>query len=351
MQESRKTGLQNPTNRARLRGTGKTIGLPGHSFSDKRKLQSAVNIPTASRPLTLPLQPTATTTVLAHQENNSNKAPSGKIQDIQPAIKRGKPANVPIKTPELLVEPLHVPKLTKSKVLIRQSTQSSYKAYPKHRRPLKPMLLTGVAIVVFIIGLSGVFISVKTTRSVNAQVKKTTSLTASSLSAVKGVTSEDNSSNAVASYRVAKDMARLLIIDKINVNARVSQVGAEQKDNFAAPDNIFNAGWYNRSVKPGEQGVVVLTGQVYGPTKPGIFSNLGNVLVGDKLRIERGDGKLFVYTVKEVETYENDKVDVNKVLTPAQPGKPGLNLLSSSSRFNIRTNRFEKRMAVFAVQD
>lgn len=208
-----------------------------------------------------------------------------------------------------------------------------------------------VAAFVFISGSAGLFVSLKTAQNVNAQAKKIAQQTASATSAVKGVASEDNSPEALAAYKVANDMPRLLIIDKMGVNARISQIDADQKEPFAAPESIFDAGLYNPNVKPGEPGVMVLTGLVYGPAKPGIFNNLGNMQVGDNIKIERGDGKQFTYTVKAVDIYENDKVDKNKVLAPIQLGKPGLNLISTSSRFNVRTNRFEKRVAVFAAQD
>lgn len=70
----------------------------------------------------------------------------------------------------------------------------------------------------------------------------------------------------------------------------------------------------------------------------------------DVIKIERGDGQIFTYKVTGSQVYDNDKVDMAKVMTTSVPGKPGLNLVTCTGRFNVRTNTYEQRVVVFAVQ-
>lgn len=154
-----------------------------------------------------------------------------------------------------------------------------------------------------------------------------------------------------SSYSVAPDLPKYLRIPKLKVEARVQRLSAKTNSDLSAPTNIFDIGWYENSVKPGEDGAVLLDGQVTGPTKHGVFYSLGDLHAGDKIEIERGDGQLFHYTVVRSQVYDADKVDMNATLRSAIPDRPGLNLISYSNRFDVRANKFESRLVIFAIQE
>lgn len=244
----------------------------------------------------------------------------------------------------------HLPKQTRSHVLKRQMVKNSSKRYrPKHRRPLVPTLLSGMAIVFIMVGLLTAFSTIRTNRDVKAQVKGLSSEL--SEDSEEGVPSEEDPPTDLSSYKVAPDMPQLLTINKIGVNARVRRLGVSPSNILKAPANIFDVGWYDASAKPGEDGTTVMDGHVSGPTKRGVFHNIGSLKAGDNIEIERGDGQIFSYMVVDTKVYDNNKVDMAKVMTTAIPGKPGLNLITCTGRFNVRTNTYEQRVVVFAVQD
>jgi sortase (surface protein transpeptidase) len=156
---------------------------------------------------------------------------------------------------------------------------------------------------------------------------------------------------SLANYQVAPDLPRYLRISKIKVDARIKRLGALVNNNLDAPNNIYDVGWYENSAKPGEDGTMLLDGYIAGPTKRGVFYSLGNLQNGDKIDLERGDGKVITYKVVKQQLYDSDKVDMKSILNSAEPGKPGLNLITYSTRFDVSTNKFEQRLVIFAVKE
>lgn len=241
-----------------------------------------------------------------------------------------------------------IPKQQRSGVLHRQSLRrSDKKHYPKYRRPLMPALMTAMAIMLFSVGVFAVVSSLRTDKTVRAQVEQLAK-TNDEEGMTDGLPSEDNPPN-VNSHTVAPDLPRFLSIDKLNVKARVRQLGVGANNVMKAPSNIYDVGWYEGSSKPGQNGTVVMDGHVSGPTKNGVFYGLGSLKPADKINVERGDGEVFEYVVTGSQVYDNDKVDMSRLMTTSVPGKPALNLITCTGRFNVRTNEFEKRIVVFAV--
>jgi len=268
----------------------------------------------------------------------------------------------PSKPPATKVSPTRVlksrpdfPKQNRSNVLSRQIPKPpSYTSATKHRRPLMPIFLSGLAIVLFAAGVLVLINTLRTNHIVKAQVKLLSQKADSGDTGISdGTPSEANPPNSAGNtgYKVAADSPRLLTIDKIGVSAKIRPVGTGPNNILKAPANIYDAGWYDSSAKPGENGTIVLDGHVSGPTKHGVFYGLGTLKSGDKVKIERGDGTQFSYTVTGIQVFDNDKVDMSKVITSSVPGKPGLNLMTCAGRFNVRTNQFEQRVVVFTVQD
>lgn len=287
---------------------------------------------------------------------NQNSSPhlSGAIDGIQP------PRATIVKSRHLTTvrnikntQP-HLPKQQRTVVLKRTSIRplTTPVLNTRHRLLSVSSLLTGMALLLFLSGVLVVFATLRTNHSVTAQVKALSQQsTQSDIGITSGVPSEADPPSPPSSYKVAADLPRLITIDKIGVKAIIRRVGIGANNTLNAPASIFDAGWYDGSAKPGENGTVVIDGHVSGPTKHGVFYSIGSLAAGDKIKLERGDGKVFVYTVKETKTYDSDKVDMSKVLTSSQPGKAALNFMTCSGRFNVRTNQFEQRTVVYTVQD
>ena len=283
------------------------------------------------------------------------KVPITAPQPVQPkpdiAFPRVRTVATPPVVDNKVVKHPGLPRQSRSNVLKRQMVKQAAKLQrAKHRRPLVPTLLTAMALFLFVAGIFVFFNTIHTNDSVKAQVKQLSKQPEDD-GITDGVPSEDEPPTNLNGYNVAPDLPRFFSIEKLDVNARVKRLGVSVDNVLKAPANIFDVGWYDGSAKPGENGTVVLDGHVSGPTKHGVFYNIGSLKAGDKVKLERGDGKVLTYTVTGTQVYEYDKVDMPKVLTSSVPGKAALNFMTCTGRFNVRTNSFEQRIVVFTTQD
>lgn len=155
----------------------------------------------------------------------------------------------------------------------------------------------------------------------------------------------------LAEHVTAPDTPRILQIPKLKVNARVNQVGASLNGEPIAPGNIYDTGWFDDSVKPGAVGAVLINGHATGPTKNGVFANLDNLSVADQIILEKGDRTKITYKVVKVQTYPADRLDMSVAMQPIEPGKKGLNIMTTTSRYRLSIETSLERTIVFAVQE
>lgn len=154
--------------------------------------------------------------------------------------------------------------------------------------------------------------------------------------------------NALSSYAVAPDRPRVLHIDKIDVATRLLPMSVNRDGSMQAPINIYDAGWYEGSSKPGEVGAVVVDGHSSGPTRDGVFGKLTDLQIGDQLRIERGDGVSFVYQVTHMEQVAKDAVDMQRLMLPYGNSLQGLNLVTCVGEYLPAEKTFSERHITYA---
>jgi Sortase (surface protein transpeptidase) len=153
-------------------------------------------------------------------------------------------------------------------------------------------------------------------------------------------------------YKVSPDKPRYITIDKIKVvNARVFEVGTDSQGRVDVPINIFDTAWYRESNLPGQSGAMLLNGHNGGPTEDGVFKNLDKLGKGDELVVERGDGKMFYFSVAEVKilTIKDSNAYMSSMMVSIDPSKDGLNLISCTGEWNQNNLTYNKRVLVRAV--
>lgn len=156
----------------------------------------------------------------------------------------------------------------------------------------------------------------------------------------------------VVEYVVAADRPRYLSIEKLGVvNARVLPMGINDDGALATPNNIFDVGWYEASGKPGEGKTMVIDGHNGGPNVYGVFKYLPDLVAGDTIVVERGDGVKFRYSVvenKEVSIDASDDYMVTALRTP-EKGKESITLISCSGDWSWERYTYLSRQFVRAV--
>lgn len=270
----------------------------------------------------------------------------------QPTV-RAKPQNISdvfvaptnYTRPEKIVAPSQ-PRQDRSAVLQRNITTAPSIVVTKPRKQYAQKIMMAMATLVFVAGAGVAYMGFQTNKDVEAQVSAVTQGEESN----DTVAEEKPSNEALRKHAVSPTLPRYVRISKIGVEARVMRQGIDKKGALKAPLNVHDAGWYENSSKPGEAGAVLLDGHVSGPTQRGVFYNLKKVTKGDLIEVERGDGTKFTYKVVKSKTAAADKTDMSEALLSAEIGKPGLNLITCTGKYDAKKGTYDDRIIVYAVQ-
>jgi sortase (surface protein transpeptidase) len=142
-------------------------------------------------------------------------------------------------------------------------------------------------------------------------------------------------------------------IPKLGIDARVVSAGLNRSGRIATPTDGYRTAWYNASSKPGTNGAMFINGHVgVATTGKAVFFYLKNLVAGDKISVERGDGMVFNYVVKKVVTVPADQVNMNEALSvydDGQDAKQGLNLMTCGGTFDRNSKEYDSRVIVFSV--
>jgi sortase (surface protein transpeptidase) len=219
--------------------------------------------------------------------------------------------------------------------------------------PLQQRVLTGLAAFVLIAGtgisLSGMFAN-KAAKLQAAQASLAAAAPATTTDSKDAAPSTTPiTSDTLRAYKVAPDAARYITIPRLGVMARVLQVGTTKDGALATPSNVFDAAWYKQSAKPGQPGATLIDGHVSSWTTNGVFYGIKNLVAGDSISIERGDGTKLNYAVVKSTTYPADEVDMASLMKPVTVGKSGLNLITCGGKYDANSGEFTQRIAVYAV--
>jgi sortase A len=153
---------------------------------------------------------------------------------------------------------------------------------------------------------------------------------------------------AVASYIVPATHPRYLTIPKLGINARVLPVGLTSSKAIGTPSNVYDTAWYDATSLPGQSGATLIDGHVSSWTTRGVFYNLKLLVAGDVITLQTGNGDTYNYHVVKVQVYDATEVPVGSLLTPIEPNKSGLNLITCTGDVIKGTNSFNQRVVVYA---
>jgi sortase (surface protein transpeptidase) len=170
-----------------------------------------------------------------------------------------------------------------------------------------------------------------------------------SASATANASTTTNATTSVADNAIGLPIR--LVIPKLNVDAGFQDTGLASDGTMEVPSNIYDVGWFTSSVLPGATGVAIVTGhvaQVRGGvvTKPGVFSNLGELAVGDTLTILDDKGSTSTFVVRAVRSYD-PTADATDVFT-SNGGGAHLNIITCEGTWNQALLSYTGRLVVFS---
>ncbi len=143
------------------------------------------------------------------------------------------------------------------------------------------------------------------------------------------------------------EISMKLIIPKIKVDAKVSEVGITSKGNMAAPRSFSGVGWYKYGPKPGEIGSAVMAGHVdNGIALPAVFNKLDNLVIGDDIYVETKEKKSLHFRVTAKNVYDFDAAPPE--VFSDKSGKL-LKLITCTGSWLKEFRTHDKRLVVTAV--
>jgi hypothetical protein len=154
-----------------------------------------------------------------------------------------------------------------------------------------------------------------------------------------------------ATYLVAPQYPRYLRIPSLSIESRIRRLGLDSKNAVGSPNNIFDAGWYDGSVRPGEkEGSSIIIGHVAGVKEHGLFWDLSKITAGSLIEIEKGNGETVNYKVVKIDKLPQGSLDMSAYIKTEVAGKHDLKLITSSGKFEQIGAQFSGRVVVYAQQ-
>jgi LPXTG-site transpeptidase (sortase) family protein len=152
-------------------------------------------------------------------------------------------------------------------------------------------------------------------------------------------------SNAPASLPYS--MVDRVRIPAIQVDAPVMPVGLDLDGWVGAPppDDSNLAGWFTGAVSPGEKGTAVIVGHVDNMRGPAVFYGLGGLKKGNRVEVQRKDGRTAVFEIYGVEVFAKSNFPGDRVYS--SKGTAELRIITCGGGFS-KLHGYDGNVVVFA---
>jgi sortase (surface protein transpeptidase) len=141
----------------------------------------------------------------------------------------------------------------------------------------------------------------------------------------------------------APEHATRLLVDRLDKEIPIEQIGLTKAGSVASPASIGKAGWYNKSSAPGTPGPTLIVGH-YG--QGAAFLEFTQLKEGDVLRIVSDKDQEFRYRLKGKQEVSRDKVPMEKVLGYSRENR--LEIITCSGRWLESEQTFANRLLLTA---
>jgi LPXTG-site transpeptidase (sortase) family protein len=160
---------------------------------------------------------------------------------------------------------------------------------------------------------------------------------------VAAVTSNEGTGDAPA----AEDAYPVRIrIPAIAVDAAVVDLGLNQDGTLEVPTDFDVTGWYTGRSVPGDIGPSVVVGHVDSHTGPAVFIELNRLEVGDLVQIDRSDGLVAWFQIRELTQVDKDEFPTQQVY--GDTAEPTLRLITCGGNFDRSARSYRDNLIAFA---
>ena len=134
-------------------------------------------------------------------------------------------------------------------------------------------------------------------------------------------------------------------VPRLDVSSQLVHLGLNPDGTMEVPQSADPVGWYDQSPTAGEQGPSVYAGHVTWDRKPAVFFRLGDVRPGDRVEVDRRDGRTAVFEVTKVAQYPKDEFPTSEVY--ANLDHAGIRLITCAGKFDADDRRYSDNIVVY----
>ena len=124
-----------------------------------------------------------------------------------------------------------------------------------------------------------------------------------------------------------------LRIPAIGVDTSVFPIGLAPDGTLAVPQpgpRLDTAAWFENSPTPGQPGPSIIEGHVDSVEGPSVFLKLGDIEPGDRILVQRADGRDLTFVVNAVREFLKSEFPTDLVYGGDQLSRPTLRLITCS---------------------
>jgi len=144
---------------------------------------------------------------------------------------------------------------------------------------------------------------------------------------------------------LAPSVPTAIAIPSIGVHSSLIQLDQNVDGSVQVPTSFHIAGWYRRSVTPGQIGPSIILGHVDSKAGPGIFYRLGALRPGDRVSVSRADGSTVEFEITGVREYPKTKFPTIAVY--GNTNVPALRLVTCGGTFDRATGHYLSNIVAF----
>ena len=136
-------------------------------------------------------------------------------------------------------------------------------------------------------------------------------------------------------------------IPALGLTGSLERLGTDSAGRMEVPRDPGHAGWFTGAPTPGAPGPAVIAGHVTWNRAPAVFFDLADLRAGDRIEVERTDGRTAVFTVTGLGQYDKDRFPTAQVYGPIDHA--GLRLVTCGGEYDDRRHRYSANVVVFAA--
>jgi hypothetical protein len=146
-------------------------------------------------------------------------------------------------------------------------------------------------------------------------------------------------------HTFARSVPTAIDVPSIGLHSSLVQLDQNDDGSVQVPSSFHVAGWYRRSVTPGQIGPTIILGHVDSKAGPGIFYRLGALHPGDRVTVNRANGTAVTFEITGVREYLKSQFPTIAVYgnTPV----PTIRLVTCGGTFDRSTGHYLSNIVAY----